>query len=274
MRLTVVVVTCNERDDVVRCAESLYAHPPGGGQQVVVVDNGSTDGTVEALSERAPEAEIVTNQRNRGLTVARNQGLRRADGEYVAMLDSDTSVRAGTLETLCRYLDEHLEIGLVGPKLVFPDGSLQYSCRRFPTPMALVANRLTSVPGLAELPARRRYLMLDENHDREMAVDYVLGAAMVFRREAVAAIGEFDEHFGFSTPGGYGFDDADWALRFHRAGWGVAYVPAAVAEHRYRRRLAKRPFARQNLALAASYVRLRLKHRGAAWRPASTRPAA
>jgi GT2 family glycosyltransferase len=97
---------------------------------------------------------------------------------------------------------------------------------------------------------------------------------MVFRREAVAEIGEFDESFGFSTPGGYGFDDADWALRLRRTGSDVAYVPTAVAEHRYRRRLAKRPFARQNVALAASYVRLRLKHRGAAWRAASRRPAA
>ena len=259
-RLSVVVITWNERNELIRCLEALDAHPASGGQEVIVVDNASSDGTPDIVRERFKQVTLVENDRNLGVTTARNEGLRIAEGRYVAMLDSDAYVQAHALETLCRFLDENRDVGLVGPKLVYEDGEVQMSCRRVPSLLALVANRLPSVGWLREHPERRRYLMLDEAHDRKMDVEYVLGATMVFRRDAATRIGSFDERFGFSMPGGYGFDDADWALRFRAAGWRVVYVPDAVVIHGYRRRLVKRPFSRESLALAASYVLLRLKH--------------
>ena len=259
-RLSAVVITWNEREDILRCLDALAASPPEGGLQVIVVDNGSEDGTVEAIGERHPEAELVRNPTNRGITVARNQGLRRAEGRYIAMLDSDAYARPGALERLCSFLDANPGVGMVGPRLVYEDGSLQMSCRRVPSLLAVLANRVEALQRVAGDRPRRRYLMLDDPHDRIMEVEYLLGAAMIFRHEAAAALGGFDERFGFSTPGGYGFDDADWALRMRRAGWRVAYLPDAVVQHGYRRRLVKRPLSRQSLGLVVSYAFLRLKH--------------
>ena len=265
MRLSVVVISWNEREELARCLEAVHTHPTEGGQEVIVVDNGSTDGTPELVRERFPSVQLVQNERNRGVTVARNQGLRQARGGYVAMLDSDAYVQPGALERLCRFLDEHPDVGLVGPKVLHEDGTVQMSCRRLPSLLGLLANRLTGVPWLRDHPARRRYLMLDAPHDKAMEVEYVLGATMVFRREAAAAMGGFDERIR------YGFDDADWALRFRGAGWRVVYLPTAVAVHSYRRRSARRPLSRHSLALAASYARLRLKHPRGSGRTASSR---
>lgn len=268
-RLSIVVITWNEREELARCLEALAAHPAEGGQEVIVVDNASTDGTDEVLASH-PEVRVLRNSENRGVTVARNQGLAVACGRYVAMLDSDAYVGPGALERLCAHLDDNPDVGMVGPELRYEDGSLQMSCRRVPSPMAVVANRLPSVAWLHEGRARRRYLMLDEPHDRTQDVEYLLGATMVFSREAARRIGGFDERFGFSTPGGYGFDDADWAVRLRRAGWRVVYLPAAKMVHGYRRRLAKQPVSRQSLGLAVSYLMLRVKHAGALARPSSS----
>lgn len=259
VRLSVVIVTWNEMDDVVRCVAAAHRHPATGGQEVIVVDNGSTDGTAERVAELWPDVRLIRSPRNEGLTVGRNHGMRDARGDYVAMLDSDAWVRPGALETLCAVLDGDASIGLVGPKLVYEDGTLQLSCRRIPSPLAIMGNR---VPALRRPAARalRRYLMEDFDHRSRRDVDYVLGATMVFRRDPVRRIGGFDERFGFSTPGGYGFDDADWALRFRRQGYRVVYEPEAVVVHRYRRRLADRSLSRANLALAASYALMRAKH--------------
>lgn len=265
-RLSVVVITWNERAELARCLDALAAHPAEGVQEVIVVDNGSTDGTDLVLRRHAGRVRVIRNADNRGVTAARNQGLAAARGEHVAMLDSDAYVGPGALERLCGHLDAHPAVGMVGPQLRYEDGTLQMSCRRVPSALAVVANRLPGVRRLHDHPSRRRYLMLDEPHDRTRDVEYLLGAAMVFRRDAARRIGAFDERFGFSTPGGYGFDDADWALRLRGAGWGVVYLPEAVVVHGYRRRLVRRPLSRQSLGLAASYAMLRLKHAGAAGR--------
>lgn len=251
------MISWNEREDLARCLTALETHPAQGGQQVVVVDNGSGDGTVEMLRAREG-VELIANPRNRGAAAARNQGLRRCRGRYVCILDSDAYVHAGALESLCRLLDDDPAIGLVGPRLVFEDGTLQMSCRRVPSPLAVLANRLTRVGRLRDHPSRRRHLMLDEPHDAPMDVEYMLGATMMFRRAPVTRIGGFDERL---TTMGFGFEDADWALRFRHAGWRVVYSPAATVTHGYRRRLAARPLSHQNLGMVLSYALLRFKHR-------------
>ena len=251
--LTAIVVSWNERDDLRRCLTSLRDHPAGP-QQVVVVDNGSEDGTAEMVRTHHPEAELLLNDRNRGLSAARNQAMRTARGRYIAVLDSDTVVTPEALSLLCKELELRPSVGMIGPRLVYPDGSLQLSCRRIPSPLALIANRLTGIDALARNRARRRHLMMDEPHDRPMEVDYMLGATLVFRRAVPARIGGFDQRMP------YGFEDADWALRIRKAGWGVLYLPEATVIHRYRRRTVEQPFSWQSASLLLSYGLLRVKH--------------
>jgi GT2 family glycosyltransferase len=256
-RLTVVVVSWNEIGELSRCLEALETHPAGGGQQVIVVDNGSTDGTAEMVERDHPGHLLIRNPVNRGAAVARNIGMARARGRYIAIVDSDAYVHEGALERLCAFLDGHPDVGMVGPKLVYEDGSLQESCRRVPSVLGVIAQRFPVGP-LAEHPARKRYLMLDTPHDRTMDVAYVLGATMVFRREVLTRAGGFDRRARYA-----GFlDDADLALRVWRAGWRVVYLPQVVVTHGYRRRSRKRNLSRQTLALVQSYLILRLKHRG------------
>ncbi len=242
--VSVVVLTWNERDQLERCLDALERFPPDRPTEVIVVDQGSTDGTLDMLSRRFRGVRVIANRRNRGVPAGRNQGMARASGRYVLMLDSDAYVREGALETLARHLDDHPSVGLVGPRLEHADGRLQLSCRRFPTPAAMIANRVSRLEGH---PSRVRHLMIDVPHDRVMPVEYVLGAAMFFRAEAAADIGRFVESFQF------GYEDADWGLGMWSAGWRVEYVPDATIVHDYRRRAAKRIASPQNLSIAFSY---------------------
>lgn len=257
-RLSVVVlVTAGERDDLERCLASLQAYPAPGGQEVVVVDNASRDGSLEMVARRCPDATIVAHERNLGVSLGRNAGLQVARGRYIAMLDSDVTVHPHALGRLCDFLDESPEVGLVGPRIEYPDGTLQLSARRVPSPAALVANRASASPRMQRLSARRRHLMIGERLDTTIDVEYLLGAAMVFRAELSSAVGGFDPRL---TLGGYGFDDADWALRARATGWRVVYLPSAVVTHIYRRRLAQRTLSPRNAGMVLSYALLRAKH--------------
>lgn len=268
VRVSAVVLAWNERQDLARCLDALAASVVPGGLEVVVVDNGSRDGTDALLAEH-PGVRVVRHEANVGVAAGRNSGLAAAAGRHVAFLDSDTVPRPDALAVLADALDADPGLGLVGPRLEYEDGSLQLSCRRVPTATAVVANRLAPVLPGPEPPALRRYLMTDAPHDRPMDVDYVLGAAMLVRGRALAEAGGFDEG---ATPGGFGFDDLDLALALWGRGWRVAYRPQAVVVHRYRRRLAKTPLSRGTLDLARSLIHVRRAHRGV--RPAAVRPVA
>jgi GT2 family glycosyltransferase len=259
--LSVVILSWNEREQLDRCLRALEDHPPEGPMEIIVVDQGSTDGTLEMLSEHYSQTRVIANETNKGISVGRNQGMRISRGRFIVMLDSDAYVTEGALQTLADYLDEHPQVGLVGPRLENVDGSLQLSCRRFPTPMALVANR---VARLEDHPSRVRHLMIGEPHDAAMPVQYVLGATMFFRRSAAAQVGGFVESFPF------GCDDADWGLGMWSRGWLVHYVPSAVVVHDYRRRAAQRLLNPHNLSIAFSFLLVALRRcrvlRDAPWK--------
>lgn len=259
--LSVVILSWNEREQLKRCLGELRAHPPERSMEIIIVDQGSTDGTLEMLSERFADAHVIANQTNKGISVGRNQGMHICRGRYIAMLDSDAYVTDGALETLAGYLDEHPDVGLAGPRLENVDGSLQLSCRRFPTPMALLANR---VARLEDHPSRIRHLMIGEGHDIAMPVQYVLGATMFFRRSSAAQVGGFVESFPF------GCDDADWGLGMWSKRWRVDYVPTATVVHDYRRRAAQRLLNPHNLSIAFSFLLVAVRRwrvlRDAPWR--------
>ncbi|HJS70949.1 MAG TPA: glycosyltransferase, partial [Gaiellaceae bacterium] len=206
------------------------------------------DGTAEVVAEGFPKTEVVTLAANVGVA-ARNAGLRRARGRLRMFLDSDARLTAGALPELVAYLDAHPEVGLVGPKLVYEDGTLQLSARRFP-PRLLPLMRRPPLGRLFEDSAPvRRHLMADDRHDRTREVEYVLGACQLFTAEAQAAAGEIDPRIFF------GPDDVDWCLRIRRAGLQVVYHPAATVVHGYRRSSAARPASRIALRQLTAFAR-------------------
>lgn len=252
--VSVIVVAHDVRDEVLACFESVERHAPPATVELLLVDNASTDGTAEAVAETFPAAEIVRLARNVGVA-ARNEGLRRARGRTRMFLDSDARLTPGALPELVAYLDAHPEAGLVGPRLVYEDGTLQLSARRFP-PLLLPLMRR---PPLGRFFDRsrwvRRHLMADDPHDRTREVEYVLGACQLFSARAQEAAGEIDERIFF------GPDDVEWCLSVRRAGLQVVYHPAATVIHGYRRSSAGRPVSRIALSQLRAFARFQWKWR-------------
>jgi len=223
--LSIVILTWDSRALLEACLAALPAATAPLVSETIVVDNGSRDGTAQWLAG-CPNLTTIVNPRNRGVAPARNQGIRVARGDFIALLDVDAVATPGSLATLVTHLRVVTDVGLVGPKLVSPDGSLQYSCRRFPTLLDKLLRRL---------PERWGRAVADDvelrswDHASVRAVDYVIGACQVIRRAALDEVGLLEERIF------YGPEDVDLCLRLQRAGWGVEYVPQAVVVHLERR---------------------------------------
>jgi GT2 family glycosyltransferase len=253
--VSVCVVAWNAADDLSRCLPALPAAADGLDMQVIVVDNGSTDHTREVLASH-PQAEVIVNERNPGLTPGRNQALELVRGRHVLMLDADTIPRPGSIATMVSYLDENPRVGLVGAKLLETSGALQLSCRTFP-PAALPFLRRPPLARWAEHRARiNRHLMRDFDHDRPRAVDWVLGACQCTRGSLLPQLGGYDTRI-FS----HGGEDTDWCLRVWRTGHEVHYLPEAEVVHAYGHFTRKNPWTKQSLRALTDFYYVLWKHR-------------
>lgn len=252
--VSVIVVAYDVRDEVLACLASVEEHAAPASCELLLVDNGSTDGTAEAVAEAFPAAEVVRLPRNIGVA-ARNEGLRRAGGRTRMFLDSDARLTPGALAELVRYLDANPGVGLVGPRLVYEDGTLQLSARRYPPVLVPLLSRPPLGRYFADSTTVRHHLMADERHDVTREVEYVIGACQLFTAEAQEAAGEIDSRIFF------GPDDADWCFRIRRAGLAVVYHPAATVVHAYRRTSAASPLSRIALEHLRAFGRFQWKWR-------------
>jgi N-acetylglucosaminyl-diphospho-decaprenol L-rhamnosyltransferase len=216
--VSVVVVTWNALPWLEQCLESVR------GREVVVVDHGSTDGTVEFVRERFPEVRVI-EQENKGMGGGNNAGMRAAGGRYFFLLNSDAWVVDDGLDKLIAFADANPEAAVVGPKLLNTDGTLQRSVRGEPTVWRLATEYLF-IRKLAPRSKRLNPLYRgDFGHDRVAEVDWLFGPALLVRREAADAVGLFDEDFFMFS------EEVDWMTRFRRAGWTVMFFPDAEVVH-------------------------------------------
>jgi N-acetylglucosaminyl-diphospho-decaprenol L-rhamnosyltransferase len=197
---------------------------PASSLEVIVVDNASTDGSVEMVQAEFPGVRLITNVENRGFPVANNQGIAAARGRYVLLLNPDTEVVGDALATMVAFADEHLDVGVVGPQLLDPDGSIQSSRRRFPT-LATAFFESTWLQPYAPRRLLDRYYVRDQPDDAVLDVDWVKGAALMARREAIERVGPMDERFFMYS------EELEWCRRFRDAGWRVVYLPTAQVVH-------------------------------------------
>lgn len=222
--LSVVIVNRNTRALLRACLDSLVGLPDGVRTELIVVDNGSTDGSVELVRERFPQVQLIRNEENTGYAYPNNQGLEASTGRYVLLLNSDTEVRPFALARLVEFMERHPEAGACGPTLRYPDGSLQRSCYSFPSPRTTFSRMLA----LDALFPRSRVLgnqQLGFDHACTAPVDALLGAALLVRREALEKVGPLDERFRIH------YNDFDWCYRIRRAGWEVYFVHEAEVVH-------------------------------------------
>jgi GT2 family glycosyltransferase len=226
--VSVVIVSYRCRDDVLTCVESLAgAHSEALRVEVLVADNGSTDGTLEALATRFPHVRTIDMGENAGFSRANNAAIARAEGRHVLVLNPDTRVEAGALDTLAGWLDEHPTAGVAAPQLLNPDRTDQRTARSFPTPAAGLFGRRS--PLTRWFPHNRwssRFLAGRDHVGLEpFRVDWVSGAAMMVPAAAIAEVGAFDESFFLF------WEDADWCKRLSDAGRDVWCVPTATVVH-------------------------------------------
>jgi N-acetylglucosaminyl-diphospho-decaprenol L-rhamnosyltransferase len=223
---TVVILTWNSRQHVAACIESLRDAAPGARGDLIVIDNGSTDGTPELVRELAPAARLVQNQVNRGVAAARNQGLALARSPVSIILDVDTVVMPGAFARLLRFLDENPAVGVCGPRLVLPDQTIQPSCQLFPTVIDKIVRQLPARFGERWL---RDVELADWDHTGVRDIDYVVGACQAIRMSALHSVGWLDERIF------YGPEDVDLCLRMRLRGWRVTYLGDAVVRHECQR---------------------------------------
>jgi N-acetylglucosaminyl-diphospho-decaprenol L-rhamnosyltransferase len=252
--LSIVIVSWNVRDLLRRCLHSILDVSHSMHVEVVVVDNASTDGSSDMVQAEFPGVHIVANSENRGFPAANNQGLAVAQGRYVLLLNPDTEVIEDGLATLAAFAEAHPDVGMVGPQLLYPDGSVQSSRRRFPT-LATAVFESTWLEPYALRRLLKRYYVLDRPDDAVQDVDWVTGAAMMARREAVEQVGPLDEGFFMYS------EELDWCRRFREAGWRVVYLPTARIIH-HEGKSSEQVVTARHIHFQTSKVRYFRKHHG------------
>jgi N-acetylglucosaminyl-diphospho-decaprenol L-rhamnosyltransferase len=251
-QLSIIVVSWNVRELLRAC---LAALPPEA--EIIVVDNASSDGSTQMVASEYPTVRLLANVENRGFTGGNNDGLRLASRAFVLFLNPDTVVQDTALDRMLAYLGAHPEVGVVGPQLRYGDGTLQSSRRCFPT----LATALFESTPLAwhwppeRNPWARRYHMADIPAGRTQEVDWLVGAALLTRREVLAQTGAFDEaYFMYS-------EELDWQRRVKQAGWKVVYLPEAVIVH-HEGKSSEQATAARHIRFNRSKVRYFRKHHG------------
>ena len=225
MKLSIIIVSWNVKDDLLKCLSSLEENPPSESFEQIVVDNDSSDGTLDAVKQKCPEVITIANRQNRGFAAANNQGIQASSGQYILLLNPDTIIHTGALDILVGFLDNNPGVGVCGAKLLYADGSVQASVRRFPSFRA-VLYRHTIFRLLRIFRADyRRWSMKDFDYDRQMDVDQVSGAAMIVRRSVIDQVGSMDESFFMY------YEEVDLCYRIKQAHWRIVFLPDAVITH-------------------------------------------
>jgi len=220
--IAVVIVNYNTREHLRECLAAVLLEAT---QEIIVVDNASTDGSVEMVRACYPSVKLHDNVDNRGYGAAANQAMAACAAEYVLLLNSDTVVHMGALDALKIYLDQHRGVAIVGPRLVNVDGTLQPSCYAFPGTFKWFLHY--EVPGqlIRRVPVLRNYQQRTWPHTDPQPVPWVMGAALAIRREAFEAVGGFEESFFMYC------EETDLCYRLQTAGWQVHFAPVATVMH-------------------------------------------
>ena len=213
-----MAVTLNGLPWIEQCLESL------AGVETILVDHGSTDGTVERVRERFPAVRVL-EQENRGLGAGLNAGMLAVPARYHLLINSDAWLVDNALERLVAFADAHEAAAVVAPRLRNPDGTLQRSVRGFPTLWRLATEYFFLRKLAPRSHAFNGYYAGDFDHGSARSVEWVMGSCFLVRRAAADQVGMFDEDFFLFS------EETDWLYRFHQAGWAVWFTPDAEAVH-------------------------------------------
>ena len=227
-QLSIIIITYNGLGFLTRCLASLHDFINDTSCEVIIIDNHSTDGTLNFLHENYPQLKLIINSENRGVAPARNQGINVATGKRLLLLDNDTEATTTAINAMINHLDNNPEVGLCSCRLVDKEGIAQDSCKPYPGLMIKMRNVL----GIGN---KNKYV---PNKDGIIEPVYVIGACQMFGRKIVDKVGLLDDKIF------YGPEDADWCLRIKKAGYSIHCLNNHTIVHDYRRSTKKRPFSK------------------------------
>ncbi len=254
--ISVCIITWNGHDRLSECLPAVPEACAPLTHEIVLVDNGSSDGTTEMVSEKFPAIRLIENEANLGVARARNMALSAARGRFLVILDNDTIPRPNSLGGLAKLLEARPDIGIVGPRLEGLNGELQLSCRRFHDGLTPFLRRLSFLGPVGRSRTLRSYLLADWDHAFRREVDHVIGACQAISRLTYERLGPLDERMF------YGWEDTDYCVRARHAGLRVLYSPSEVVVHAERRLTRSQPFGRNTLEFVKSMLIFFMKYPG------------
>jgi len=224
----VIIVSWNAKADLNACLASISDSTSDPQRvEIVVVDNASSDGSPDMVRREFPSVDLRETGANLGFSGGNNIALADNTCDYVFLLNSDATLPKGGLDTLLAWADTTPDAGLIGPKVINPDGTLQFSCRRWPTPQAGLFRNVYIGKLFPQNQPAADYLMRDFDHASPLDVDWLSGCAMLMRRACLEQVGPLDDKTFFMY-----CEDMDWSLRVHDAGWRVVYAPVMEVTHK------------------------------------------
>jgi len=218
--LSVIIVNWNAKEYLLQCLETIYQTDEVPSREIIVIDNGSQDGSEAEVRKRFPRYKMISNKKNLGFAKATNQGLKESRGKYLLLLNPDTMVKRGAFERFILFMDSRPEAGIAGAQLLNPDGSRQNSIANFPSLATELLNK-----SLLRLLFPERFPGKGQDYSEPIEVDSVIGAAMMVRREAFEQAGGLDEDYFLFL------EETDWCYRMKKAGWKVYHVPQVEICH-------------------------------------------
>ncbi|MEX2189099.1 MAG: glycosyltransferase family 2 protein [Bacteroidota bacterium] len=227
MDLSIIIVSFNTRELLRTCLDSLRAHPSSLVWEIVVVDNGSSDGSADLVEQTYRDVRLIRNSANLGFAAANNIGIRNSTGKYVLLLNSDTEMPASACDDVVRFLKSRGEIGLAGCTLRNPDGSLQPSVRSFPSVINLISESFFLYRIFPRSSLFGRYYMTNFDYSKPGQVDWVMGAFLMIHRGVFETIGLLDERFFM-----FG-EEADLCYRAKQAGMATWFFPGVNVVHHW-----------------------------------------
>lgn len=222
--LTVSIVSYNSLDFLEECLWSIFKNPPAAGYEIIVVDNASDDGTSEFLKKNYPEITLILNSKNIGFAAANNKAIKNSDSRYVILMNSDCEVYEKSLDNLIEFMDSNPDAGIAGPKIINSDGTIQLSCRKFPSIFNAAAHTMLG-DIFPNNPFSKRYKLAGISRDNPSRVDWVSGSCMIIRRKALKDTGILDEKYFMYV------EDVDICYRMWQKNWAVYYCPLAEVMH-------------------------------------------
>jgi GT2 family glycosyltransferase len=248
--LSVIIVNWNTKGFLLPCLRSFLGKEQGIPREVIVVDNGSQDGSVDAVKKEFPSICSIENEKNLGFAKAVNQGLRIFSGEYALLLNPDTEAKEGTIETLFTFMEAHPEAGAAGAQLLNSDGTKQNSIANFPSLTIELFNKRVLRWLLPE-----RFPGKERSYAEAIEVDSVIGACMIVRRKVIEKVGFLDEDYFLFL------EETDWCYRMKKAGWKVYHVPQAEVFH-FQGKSAEQNKKRAKIQYYRSRYQFFKKHKG------------